>query len=168
MSKTPGSITQVLLFHSANRYSWMVKESESVSLSVVSNSATPWTVASQASLSLWFPGQEYWSGLPFPSPEDLPDPETEPWSPALKEDSLLYEPPGKPRFTWCAVCLVTQLCPNLCDPMGCNPPDASVQWIIQVRILERVAVSFCRGSYWCMARIPISCFSFIGRWVLYH
>ena len=136
-------------------------ENESVICSVMTDSfVTPWTRACQARILK--------CGFLFASPEDLPDPETEPWSPALKEDSLLYEPPGKPRFTWCAVCLVTQLCPNLCDPMGCNPPDASVQWIIQVRILERVAVSFCRGSYWCMARIPISCFSFIGRWVLYH
>ena len=96
MSKTPGSITQVLLFHSANRYSWMVKESESVSLSVVSNSATPWTVASQASLSLWFPGQEYWSGLPFPSPGDHLNPGIKPGSRALQTHSLQSEPPGNP------------------------------------------------------------------------
>ena len=57
MNKTPGSITQVLLFHSTNRYSWMVKESESVSLSVVSNSATPWTVAGQALCPCDFPGK---------------------------------------------------------------------------------------------------------------
>ena len=42
--------------------------------------------------------QEYWSGLPFPSPGDLPDPETEPWSPALRADSLPPEPPGKPEI----------------------------------------------------------------------
>ena len=48
-----------------------------------------------ALLSMGFPGQEYWSGLPFPSPEDLPDPETEPRSPALQADSLPSEPPGK-------------------------------------------------------------------------
>ena len=45
--------------------------------------ATPWTVAHQASLSTGFPGQEYWSGLPFPPPGDLPDPGIEPESPAL-------------------------------------------------------------------------------------
>ena len=48
--------------------------------------ATQWTLAHQASLSLGFPRQEYWSGLPFPSPGDLPDPEIEPeslMSPAL-------------------------------------------------------------------------------------
>ena len=40
--------------------------------------------------------QEYWSGLPFPSPGDLPDPRIEPWSPALQADALTSEPPGKP------------------------------------------------------------------------
>ena len=41
--------------------------------------------------------QECWSGLPFPSPGDLPDPGIEPWSPALQADALPSEPPGKPR-----------------------------------------------------------------------
>ena len=43
--------------------------------------ATPWTVACQAPLSMGFPGQEHWSGLPFPSPGDLPYPGVEPMSP---------------------------------------------------------------------------------------
>ena len=47
-------------------------------------------------LSMKFSGQEYWNGLPFPSPGDIPDPGTEPASPALQADSLLSEPPGKP------------------------------------------------------------------------
>ena len=55
---------------------------------------TPWTVACQASLSMGFPKQESWSGLPFLSPGDLPDPGVEPGSPALRADSLLFEPPG--------------------------------------------------------------------------
>ena len=53
--------------------------------------ATPWTVACQAPLSMGFFGREYWSGLPFPSPGDLPDPGIEPGSPALQADSLLTE-----------------------------------------------------------------------------
>ena len=57
---------------------------------------TPWTVAYQAPLSLGFPRQEYWSGLPFPPTGDLPDPGIEPGSPALQADSLPSEPPGKP------------------------------------------------------------------------
>ena len=59
--------------------------------------ATPWTVAYQASLSMGFSRQEYWSGLPFPSPGDLPDPGIEPESPALQADALPSEPPGKPK-----------------------------------------------------------------------
>ena len=61
--------------------------------------ATPWTVASQAPLSMGFPRQEFWSGLPFPPPEDLPDPEVEPAtlvSPALA-GRLPLATPGKPN-----------------------------------------------------------------------
>jgi len=53
----------------------------------------PWTVAHWAPLSMEFSRQEYWSGLPFPSPGDLPNPEIEAVSPALQADSLLSEPP---------------------------------------------------------------------------
>ena len=56
--------------------------------------AAPWTVAYQASLSMGFSRQEYWSGLPFPSPGDLPDPGIEPGRPALEADALTSEPPG--------------------------------------------------------------------------
>ena len=58
--------------------------------------ATPWTVAHQAPLSKGFPRQEYWSGLPFPSPGDLPDPEIEPRSPALQTEALPSESAGRP------------------------------------------------------------------------
>ena len=61
----------------------------------LSNSAIPWTVALQAPLSMEFSRQEYWSGLPFPSPGNLPDPGIEPGSPALKADSLPTELLGK-------------------------------------------------------------------------
>ena len=61
---------------------------------------TPWTVACQTPLSMGFSRQEYWNGLSFPSPGDLPNPGIEPASPvahALQKDSLLTtEPPGKP------------------------------------------------------------------------
>ena len=60
--------------------------------------ATPWTVAHQAPPSMGFSRQEYWSGLPFPSPGDLPDPGIEPRSPALQADALTSEPPGKPQY----------------------------------------------------------------------
>ena len=65
-------------------------------LSHVQLFATPWTVAYQAPLSMGFSRQEYWSGLPFPSPGDLPNPGIEPRPPALQADALPSEPPGKP------------------------------------------------------------------------
>ena len=67
------------------------------SLSRVQLFATPWTVAYHASLSIGFSRQEYWSGLPFPSPGDLPDPGMEPVSPppALAGGFLTTGPPGK-------------------------------------------------------------------------
>ena len=63
-----------------------------LSHSVMYNSGTPWTIALQAPLPMGFSRQEYWSGLPFPSPGDLPHPRIKPTSPALQADIL---PPGK-------------------------------------------------------------------------
>ena len=63
-------------------------------LSHVQLFATPWTVAYQAPPSIKFSRQEFWSGLPFPFPGDLPDPGLEPGSPALQADALPSEPPG--------------------------------------------------------------------------
>ena len=77
----------------------------SVSRSVVSDSAMPWTTAYQAALSLRFSRQGYWSGLPFPSPGHLPNPGIEPGSPALQADSLLTELQGKPMCIH--ICLET-------------------------------------------------------------
>ena len=57
---------------------------------------TMWTVAYQVPPSMGFSRQECWSGLPFPSPGDLPNPGIEPRSPALHADALPSEPPGKP------------------------------------------------------------------------
>ena len=70
-------------------------KSEVKSLSRIGLFATPWTVAHQAPPSMGFSRQEYWSGLPFPSPGDLPDAGIEPQSPALRADTLLSEPPGE-------------------------------------------------------------------------
>ena len=67
-------------------------------LSHVRISATPWTVAHQAPLSMGFSGQEYWNGLLFLPPEDLPDPGIEPRSLTLQAVALPSEPPGKPKF----------------------------------------------------------------------
>ena len=71
----------------------------SCSLSRVRLFVTPWTVAYQAPPSMGFSSQEYWSGLPFPSPGDLLNPGIEPRSPTLQADALPSEPPGKPHKT---------------------------------------------------------------------
>ena len=64
------------------------------SLSFVRLFVTPWTIAHQAPPSIEFSRQEHWSGLPFPSPGDLPNPGIEPGSPTLQADALQSEPPG--------------------------------------------------------------------------
>ena len=59
---------------------------------------TPWTVARQAPLSMGFPRQEYWRGLSFPSPGNLPDPRIEPMPPVSASGFFTTEPPGKPKL----------------------------------------------------------------------
>ena len=81
-------------------------------LSCVRLFVTPWTVAHQAPLSMGFSRQEYWCGLPFPSPMHVSESE------------------------------VAQLCPTLCDPVDCSLPGSSVHGILQARILEWVAIPF--------------------------
>ena len=78
------------------------------------------TVVHQAPLSMEFSRQEYWSGLPFPSPEDFPDSGIE----------------------LAAAAKLLQLCPTLCDPIDGSLPGSSVLGILQARILEWVAISF--------------------------
>ena len=76
----------------------IILKRETWSRSVMSDSLRPHGlyVAYQAPLSMGVSRQEYWSGLPFPSPGDLPDPGIEPRSPTLEADALTSEPPGKP------------------------------------------------------------------------
>ena len=84
------------------------------SLSRVRLFATPWTVLHQAPLSMGFSRQEYWSGLPFPTPEDLPDPEIKAASlepSALVRGFFTTEPPGK--LIWNAVFMKTLFIPSL-------------------------------------------------------
>ena len=64
-------------------------------------SVAPWTVAGEAPLSMEFSRKEYWSGLPFPSPRDLPNPGTQPWVLHWQEGSLPLAPPGNPRRFHC-------------------------------------------------------------------
>ena len=76
-------------------YNLLLYLSEMKSLSHVRLFAKPWTIVHQSPLSLEFSKQEYWSGLPFPSPGHLPDPGLELRSPALQREALQSEPPGK-------------------------------------------------------------------------
>ena len=70
--------------------------------------AIPWTVACQAPLSMGFSRQEYWSGLPLPSPGDLPDPGIEPRSPALQADDLPAELGGKLALSLSLISLLSR------------------------------------------------------------
>ena len=76
-------------------HTFTAKGTKVKSISCVRLFATPWTVAYHAPPSVGFSRQEYWSGLPFPSPGDLPNPGIKPGSPALQADALPSEPPGK-------------------------------------------------------------------------
>ena len=78
------------------------KERKVKSLSFVQLFVTPWTIAYQRPRSMGFSRQEHWSGLPFPSPGDIPDPGIEPQSSTLQADTSPSEPPGKPLAHECA------------------------------------------------------------------
>ena len=69
---------------------------------------------------------------------------------------------------WAVLCLVAQSCPTLCSPVDCSPPGSSVRRIFQARILEKVAISYSRGSSQPRDQTQVSCVSCIGRWILYH
>ena len=108
--------------------------------------ATPWTVAHQAPQSRGFSRQEYWSGLPFPPPGDLPDP-GKIKLPLLgllhgQAGSLPLLPAGSPKYVHAAAAKSLQSCPTLCDPIDGSPPGSPVPGILQARTLEWVAISF--------------------------
>ena len=109
---------------------------------VISDSfETSWTVTHQTPLSMGFPRQEYWSGLPCPPLGDLPDPGIRPTSPALAGRLPLSHQGG---FAAAAAAAVKSLqsYPTLCDPTDSSPLGSSVPGILQARILEWVAISF--------------------------
>ena len=87
------------------------------SLSRVRLFATPWTVSYQAPPSVGFSRQEYWSGMPFPSPGHLPSPGIEPRSPALQAYALPFEPPEKP-----VVSIYFSAAPYFSPPFFSPPP----------------------------------------------
>ena len=132
---------------------------------------TLWTVARQTPLFMAFPRQGYWSGLPFPSPGDLPNPGIEPTSSALMGGFFtIWATREAPAVSYVCVCvyiymcvcvciyiyfydvsknhwvLIAQSCQTLCDPMNCNSAVSSVPEILQARILQWVALPFSRGS----------------------
>ena len=123
---------------------------------------TLWTIACHPPLSMGFSRQEYWNGLPFPPPGNLPNPGIESTSPTLADRFFTTEPPGKPRiaqkrgrYRFIGIkflhhtgicCLVGQLCPTLSNPMDCSPPGSSFHRISQARILDWVAIFY--STYW--------------------
>ena len=90
-------------------YNFFERNVKVKSLSRVRLFATPWTMAYHAPLSMGFSRQEYWSGLPFPSPKDTPNPGIEPGSPALQADTLLSKPPEKSQFLYDSFSLSVKL-----------------------------------------------------------
>ena len=77
---------------------WQFSKVYKITRNVSHSIMTPWSIDSQTPLSMGFSKQEYWSGLPFPSPGDLPDPEIILGSSVLQADSLPSEPPWKPHM----------------------------------------------------------------------
>ena len=142
----------------------------------MSDSFATWTVAHQVPLSMGFSRQEYWSGLPFPSPGDLPHPGIKPislMSPALAGKFfttsttweafnnltifcfyffllyiivILFSHLSIYIYIYLYVREVAQSCPTLCDPMDCSLPGSSVHGIFQAIVLEWIAISFSNGS----------------------
>ena len=140
------------------------------SLSHVRLSATPWTVAHQAPPSMGFSRQEYWSGLPFPSPGDLPDPGIEPGSRTLEADALTSEPPGiHPQ--WEKTCLLDDLIrygpctqdkvkanekENQALPLPTNPPLKYVFPYLETRLEDDLMHDHLNASHRRSAQPKIS------------
>ena len=164
---------------SSNAWKWKVKVK---SLSRVRILATPWTAAYQAPPSMGFSRQEYWSGVPLPSP--LPHcrqifiiwaarevhkiginkvylkmkfhmfPKS---NDCLKQNDrhVLWNPSIDNKSM--RVCSVAKLCLTLCNPMDCSSPGSSTHGISQAKILEQYAISFSRGSSQIRDRSYVSC-----------
>ena len=91
--------------------------------------ATPWIIIHQAPLSMGLSRQEYWNGLPFPPPRDLPDPGIERESPAVADEFFTTGPPGKPQQAPSVqFSSVTQSCSALCNPRDCSTPGFPVHY----------------------------------------
>ena len=137
----------------SNAWKWKVKVK---SLSRVRLLATPWTIAHQAPLSMGFSRQEYWSGVPLPSPWQIWKPPNE-----VKPYRLHI-----PLHYATILLLVTKSCLTLCNPMDYSPQVSSVPGISQARILEWVAIPFSWESSWPRVWTWVSCIAdgFLTVW----
>ena len=118
--------------------------------------ATLWTIAHQASLSMGFPGPEYWSGLPFPSPGDLPHPRIKPLSPTLAGGFFTTDPPGKPRFFQMGIWLILIY-------WNCHPLPSGLQWHLSYKSGEHICVCQFIDSipFICLSLYCLDYYSFI-------
>ena len=123
----------------SSAWKWKVKVE---SLSRVRLLATPWTAAYQAPLPLGFSRQEYWSGLPLPSPD-------------------MYAAAA-------AAAALLQSCPTLCDPIDRSPPGSPVPEILQARTLEWVSISFSNAWKWKVKVICIESSYFPKGWIKFY
>ena len=131
MTHTQNKFFYLELLPSSSSYC-LPQESESESHSVVFNSLRP-----HGLYTMEFSRPEYWSGQPFPSLGDLPNPGIKPRSPALQADSLPSESPRKPTcHRTAAAAKSLQSCPTLCDPIDGSPPGSPMPGIFQTRVLE--------------------------------
>ena len=133
-------------------------------------SESPWTIVCQAPLSMGLSRQEYWSGLPFPSTGDFPDPRIN--LGLLHYRQTLYQLSYKGSPALCLLCELfsndffkdfthlnesTSIMPDSCDRVDRSPPGSSVRGMFQARILEWVAISFSRKSSQSRDQIRVSC-----------
>ena len=130
-------------------------------LSHVQLFATPWTIAYQTSLTMGFSRQEYWSGLPFPSPGDLPDPGIKPRFPTFQADTLPSKPPEKPSLppnevhsfleslSWTVFYQVENSTPWIL-PTGPSsiPKNGSPPFLILPSIFEGSSHVFCKPPFY--------------------
>ena len=128
--------------------------------------ATLETVAHQAPLSMGFSRQEYWSGLPSPPPEDLPNPGIKPRSLLHWRKILCHWASREAIYAGCEWVIVAQSSLTLFDPMDWSLPGSSIHEISQARLMEWVAISFSRGSFWPRDRTWVSCVT--GEYLRVH
>ena len=165
-SSVPGTLQARILkwvaISFSNAWKWKVKVK---SFSRSRLLATPWTAAYQAPPSMGFSRQEYWSGVPLPSPSSLSSSVQKQVdiSPLLRSPPLLV--PIMVQNVIYSKVLVAHSCPTLCDRMDCSLPGSSVHGILQARILEWVAIPFLQGI---LPTQGLNLGLLYCRWILYH